>query len=301
MNITYLKIPILALIIFIFQPLDAQNNLSGLLVGVESIGLEIIDGPELFKGDELYYLVNGGADLYIEYGFEQVLAVEYSDSQRNSYQIEIFEMSDVSSAYGIFSFLKSKKAKPLEIGEEGVFLDYYLIFFRGNYYVSISADKSLGGSEENIFAIGKQIDDRINSISVLPDLVLKFISDTVLISDLKYIKGNIALNNIYLFDHKNIFGVGDGIVFNANANKVFIFEYPSNDACLSWFENSKYQISNNSKYTGFTDSGDNFNFIDPRNNSFHISYSKNFILINKGVELESGSLAKIKSLLICDE
>ena len=62
------------------------------------------NNPEIYVGDDLYVFINGGAEIYHEYGFNKVVYNEYKDKNENSINVEIYEMKSPESAFGIYSF-----------------------------------------------------------------------------------------------------------------------------------------------------------------------------------------------------
>jgi hypothetical protein len=55
-----------------------------------------------FNSSELWGLINGGADLYFEYGFDKLFLQEISIG-KEQFRIEIYHMNDEVSAFGIYS------------------------------------------------------------------------------------------------------------------------------------------------------------------------------------------------------
>ena len=55
-----------------------------------------------FNSSELWGLINGGADLYFEYGFEKLFLQEISIGTEQ-FRIEIYHMNDEVAAFGIYS------------------------------------------------------------------------------------------------------------------------------------------------------------------------------------------------------
>ena len=72
-----------------------------LLVQGEVPGLEI-RSVQSYAGKALYGYINGGADLYHEYGFER-LSVQELRLEGEPYLCEVYRMTDPGSAFGIFS------------------------------------------------------------------------------------------------------------------------------------------------------------------------------------------------------
>ncbi len=56
---------------------------------------------DLYRGEDLFHYINGGAEIYHEYGFEQVLVQDYANLNGKSISLEIFEMTTPESAFGI--------------------------------------------------------------------------------------------------------------------------------------------------------------------------------------------------------
>jgi hypothetical protein len=90
--------------------------------------------PEEAEGDDLFLLIDGGAELYHEYGFKRALLMEYSGQGKGSRKIniEMYQMRDPFSAYGIFSFKAGARGEKLNIGSGAVLEDYYLNFYKSD-------------------------------------------------------------------------------------------------------------------------------------------------------------------------
>ncbi len=66
---------------------QAPENLVGFLpASGEVAGLTLGDTPQGYGGDDLYQMIDGGADIYHEYGFRQVLSAEYRGRSRQNHQ-----------------------------------------------------------------------------------------------------------------------------------------------------------------------------------------------------------------------
>lgn len=64
-------------------------------------GWEVVDAPRVYRGAELYGFINGGAELFLELGFEQATV---HDLRRGSAQIsvELYRMVDATAARGVY-------------------------------------------------------------------------------------------------------------------------------------------------------------------------------------------------------
>jgi len=84
-------------------------SLSSFLVPAQNMILGAHDLPGLavmstdsFTGSNLYGYINGGADLYLEYGFQKVVVSEYAAGEENL-KLEVWVMDDSASAFGIYA------------------------------------------------------------------------------------------------------------------------------------------------------------------------------------------------------
>ena len=61
-------------------------------VAVEIDGWRMEYEPEIYVGDSLFELINGGAEVYHRFGFVQALSTQYSEADGRSISLEVFEM-----------------------------------------------------------------------------------------------------------------------------------------------------------------------------------------------------------------
>jgi hypothetical protein len=88
---------------------------------------------EEYKGEDLFFYINGGAEIYHEYGFERVIVQDYKSPNGRSASLEIYKMSSPDSAYGMYTFKSSGKGQELNVGHGCKLQDYYLNFWKGQW------------------------------------------------------------------------------------------------------------------------------------------------------------------------
>ena len=100
-----------------------------------------LDGtPQTAKGLELYKLINGGAEIYIKVGFKQAIMATYRNSAGKLMNLEIYEMTSVNGAGGVFKKKIGKKGKKVSIGMAARLEDSFINFYQGSYQVTLSGD-----------------------------------------------------------------------------------------------------------------------------------------------------------------
>ena len=98
-----------------------------------------LDGaPQIAVGKELYLLINGGAEIYMQEGFKKAILASYSNKEGNVINLEIFEMTSPESAKRIHIKKTGNQGKKLPIGDEAVLEDYYINARKGRFQVTLS-------------------------------------------------------------------------------------------------------------------------------------------------------------------
>lgn len=96
-----------------------------------------ITRSEIYVGEELWGLINGGADLYLEYGLDRTLLQEVVRSGKN-YRIEIYGMTNIDAAFGIYSINKFNCVTTDTLTQHTCITPYQLQAAVSRFYISIS-------------------------------------------------------------------------------------------------------------------------------------------------------------------
>lgn len=155
--------------------------------------------PQEYAGEDLYTYIDGGAEIYQEYGFRRVVIQDYRNPAGRSVSLEIFEMEAPAAAYGMFTFKRSGKGKIVPLGTGGELEDYYLNFWKGKYLVTLTGFDETSGTIEGILAVGGAVDAKIPDRAGIPDLVSALPERGLKPGSIKYLKGLLGLNNVYPF------------------------------------------------------------------------------------------------------
>ena len=104
--------------------------------------------PRYFGPDNLYDLINGGAEIFVDYGFEQIVTTDYRDKGQpdKTITVEVYQMKTPRGAFGRISKYLENMANPKDAGKGmpesmepySIFGDGDLIFWRGRYIVHLT-------------------------------------------------------------------------------------------------------------------------------------------------------------------
>jgi len=104
--------------------------------------------------------MNGGAELYLEYGFSMLSVMEI-DLSGGKYKTEIYKMNGQEEAFGIFSVSKYRCMDMPDLSKFTCRTRYQFQICKGPYYINII--NGTGNSSDSIasITIGKIITDKI--------------------------------------------------------------------------------------------------------------------------------------------
>lgn len=160
---------------------------------------------EYFEGGALYGHINGGADLFLEYGFYKLLVQEIL-WHKHHFKINVYQMNDEEAAFGIFSIFRRGSSPSDSLSKFCSYTPHQIQIAHGELYIAIANDN--GTVEEQLLTreLAQIILSKVEKNNFqLPKL---FTSDVYspYLSNLKYIRGKIGLQNGFpawenLFEH----------------------------------------------------------------------------------------------------
>ena len=174
-------------------PCISQENFLPGIVPEHLPGLTI-ESSDQFIGPALWGYINGGADLYFEYGFKQVRAQKLTYKGKQ-YSVDIFQMSDSEAAFGIFSIshYECDEKKELYICKTS----YQLQLVKDRYYISIVNETGSPEEQATCEKLGQILISQTGSGDyIYPELFMVSPIDRF-IQNIKVIKGRLGLENGY--------------------------------------------------------------------------------------------------------
>jgi len=116
--------------------------------------------PEFYSKTQLYDYIDGGAEIFLKYGFDSLIMQEYCFKD-NSIVIEIYKMASSKSAAGIYSYNRNPEFPAILIGNEGQNEGERLIFWQDKYYVVVQTFDSLPQVKSTLLSMAKTISRKI--------------------------------------------------------------------------------------------------------------------------------------------
>ncbi len=116
------------------------------------------------EGQDLFSLINGGAELFLRHGFERAAVQAYSHAGAGDIQVEIYMMATPDGATEVFRRKTGSGEFPLTIGDAGVSGEYYVIFRRGRFLVTVTAGDAAADAKAMVLRMARAVERRIPAL-----------------------------------------------------------------------------------------------------------------------------------------
>lgn len=207
---------------------------------------------QVFKGEDLYLYIDGGADIYQEYGFEAVAVQDYKSPGGKTLSLEVFQMKDSAAAFGMYTFKRSAGGKAIDIGEQGQLEDYYLNFRKGSCVVTLTGFDEEEATIQGLLIVGRAADAKIKAGDEAPSLPRLLPEEGLDRQSVKYIRGQIGLNNIYSFFPRKVFSFDEAVKGDYGEGKrllIMLLNDPRPPE--SWFADIGREFRTGDRYRNF--------------------------------------------------
>ncbi len=207
-----------------------------------------------FTGISLSDYINGGAEAYFAYGFEQVAVRKFQNNSDMRLTVEVYEMDKAEDAFGAYS--SDSSGERWDIGEDSSFSHGLLRFWKGPYFVRILCFPYDSSSEAIIREIGAKIAGSITAESRRPDMLEILPAENIMPDSVCYFHRQTSLNNIRFISDENPLDLGDDTealtweqyVRSPNADngrlRQIVIKYPSSSAAEAAFRKFEVNILN---------------------------------------------------------
>jgi hypothetical protein len=183
-------------------------NLSS-LVPKEINGWKVIELDRIYNRQTLFEYINGGAEIYLTYRFQEVFVRTFERKNNAPITIEIFDMVKPEEAFGIFTF--ERESEDIGIGQGSEYSDGLLRFWKNHFFISLLAEEETDSSKTAIMKLAKSID---HALSDSGDLGFyesgQFLpGEGLLREQIRFFHNNFNLNYHYYLADQNILNLDD--------------------------------------------------------------------------------------------
>jgi hypothetical protein len=229
------------LILGVVHPLWASNSDRKTFTFPEITGWRQSEEIQTYKPETLFEYINGAADLYLAYDFQELRVAEYSNEKKASVILEIYHHKTPLDAFGIYSQERLSDANFLDIGAQAYIEPNVLNFLAGPYYVKINSFNTGPDDREILIAFAKKISTKLGEKGTLPSILSSFPEEGKKKNSEKFINKNFLsysfLHSAFTADYER----------SGRKFKLFIIEGLERDDCRAMIQKYLQQTGNPAK------------------------------------------------------
>jgi len=156
------------------EPAIGRTGLADLLPAASSMdGWQIADGPTEYDSEGLFEYLNGGAPLYLDFGFEGMIHVRYQlgDDPLASVTLDVYDMGSDLGSFGLFRSGRPPEAEVRPWGAEGYRSGTVVATWKGSVSIQAQADDEQPKLIEAMEALVARVADSVDGGTSLPRII----------------------------------------------------------------------------------------------------------------------------------
>ncbi|NSW94182.1 MAG: hypothetical protein HPY62_05670 [Bacteroidales bacterium] len=183
-------------------------------------GFSLKTNYPVYVPENLWDFINGAADNYLAYGFQDLHVAEYKKG-KDIIKLEIYRHTDNINTFGIYSSERSPNFRFVNLGAQGYIADGAVNFFKGNYYVKIRTYSKKPKVVQVAETLAYKVADMLPGQTEMPALLSQFPSEGKKINEETYINQSVLGYSFLNKAFKALYQAG------SDNFSIFLFENPS--------------------------------------------------------------------------
>jgi hypothetical protein len=196
---------------------------------------------QTFTPKTLYEYINGAADLYLTYDFQELKVAEYQNGKKVSVTVDVYRHRTPIHAFGIYSQERLPDSNFVDIGAQAYIEANVLNFLAGPYYVKISSYNTGAEDREILLTFARKAAGSLGEKGTLPSILSSFPEEGKKKNSEKFIAekflGYAFLHSAFIADYEV-----SGMKF-----KLFVIEGVEGNNCKEMVQKYLQQTGNPSK------------------------------------------------------
>lgn len=201
-----------------------------------------------FTSSDLYGYIDGGAEIFLEFGFEQLIVQPYAPAAgagktADEFKVEIYRMADAVAATGIYLMNCGKEAPDPTLQVRHTLNQFQLIFKRDRYYVIINNSEGNEKLRPAMLEFARYVAARLPAeIPVRTDEILP--QKGLVKNSVRLFRGPYGLQSVYTLGSGDILQLGRKLTGVAGSYQepgakftLVLVDYPTEEAAQSAFAN----------------------------------------------------------------
>ena len=209
------------------------------------------ENHRVFTASDLYGHIDGGAEIFLEFGFEQLTVQRYApartkgtDQPAGELQVEIYRMTDPIAAAGIYLMNCGQESPDPSFAERHSLSQFQLIFKRDRYYVIVGNTTRQQSFRTVMLDFARYIAARLPAEQPLGITGL-LPKDGLIESSVRLIRGQYGLQSIFTLGDGDVLQLGRKITAVSGSYRdargkysLILADYPTAAAAAKAFDDS---------------------------------------------------------------
>jgi hypothetical protein len=160
--------------LFLFGAACASPASGQQLLFPELVGWQITQSATVYDSTNLWDIIDGGADLYLHYGFVDLHLARYTGPDNIEVKAELYRHKSELLAFGIYSQERDTSYRFVQIGVQGYWQEGVLNFLSGVCYVKLSTHHSGEKPQAALQTVARAIAVHLHQNNSWPEILSKF-------------------------------------------------------------------------------------------------------------------------------
>ena len=170
-------------------------------------GWKITQDDPVYNANNLWDVIDGAADLYLEYCFVDLHIARYFNMDSMEVKAELYRHASSEDAFGMYAQERDTGYNFIPIGVQGYLQQGVLNFITGSYYIKLSTFQTGVKTNDALLAIGKKLVEHLKQKNTMPRLFQVFPKERKLPHTEQYVARNFLgysfLNAAYVAAYKD--------------------------------------------------------------------------------------------------
>ena len=168
----------------------------------EIYGWRTQDEVEIYDRNTIFDYIDGAGEIYLSYGFQQVMVFRLIKASEPTILVELFDMGSSEDAFGVFSH--AREGEEQGIGQGSEYRGGLLCFWKGNFFVCVLSERETPEAKKAVFDLAEKIAGKIEVTGAKPKLLDYLPAEGLLNQSVRYFHLHTSLNYHYFVASQNI-------------------------------------------------------------------------------------------------
>jgi hypothetical protein len=131
-------------------------------------GWNITQDDPVYTSNNLWDIIDGAADLYLEYAFVDLHIARYINSDSLEVKAELYRHGSDADAFGMYSQERDSGYNFIQLGVQGYLQQGVLNFLTGSYYIKLSTYQTGSKAQDAMLMIGRKLVEQLRQNNSMP-------------------------------------------------------------------------------------------------------------------------------------